>query len=187
MVLPVGAATNYVSTTGSDVTGNGTDGNPWASIDHADSQGLLSPGDVVIVQPGTYTLANAKGVVLAVSAGTATSNITYQTNGHVVINQTHGTGSYGFKVSVPGITLNGFEISGAQHGIYITGSANSKVNAGVIHDANQGGNAEGIFVNQSSNVTLTRNVIYNMHATAEAPWSPVGCGIRVSNSDNLKV
>lgn len=50
--VPVHAATWYVATDGSNTTGDGSPGNPWASITHAlDNAG---DGDVVLVEPGTY-------------------------------------------------------------------------------------------------------------------------------------
>jgi len=45
--------TFYVSTTGNDVTGTGTNGNPWASITHALDQ--VSDGSLILVKPGTYS------------------------------------------------------------------------------------------------------------------------------------
>ena len=45
--LQAGATAYYVAPTGNDKTGNGSAGNPWATIDHADSQNLMVPGDTV--------------------------------------------------------------------------------------------------------------------------------------------
>ncbi len=46
------AATWYVATDGSDSTGDGSQGAPWASITHAVDNS--SDGDLVLVKPGTY-------------------------------------------------------------------------------------------------------------------------------------
>jgi len=54
--MPVAAdpgATYYVSTTGSDVTGDGSYSDPWGTIQHAVDQ--VSSGDTIMVAPGTYT------------------------------------------------------------------------------------------------------------------------------------
>src|SRR4051812_2453205 len=108
------AATYYVSPTGNDTTGDGTSGKPWATIGFGDAQGLTA-GDTVMVQAGTYT-PGAAGVVLAVSAGTADEPITYKADGKVVIDQTGlTTPSFGFDLKIGGISLDGFEIKGAQH------------------------------------------------------------------------
>ena len=46
------AESYYVSTTGSDETGSGTEGAPWATITHAlDS---VADGSLILVKPGTY-------------------------------------------------------------------------------------------------------------------------------------
>lgn len=53
--------TVYVATTGSDTTGDGTSGNPWATIQHAVNQArsIMQPtsgssGYKVLISPGTY-------------------------------------------------------------------------------------------------------------------------------------
>ena len=99
-VTPAYAQTFYVSTTGSDNTGTGTDLNPWATITHAlDS---VSDQSLILVKPGTYegrirlrgTFAN--GV-------TVRSQIPYQAV--LMHDSTVVTCYYG-----QGITLEGFEI-----------------------------------------------------------------------------
>jgi len=82
----VGAATHYVSTSGNDVTGNGSLGNPWATIDQADAAGRLDPDDVVIVQAGTYPQANRNGVHLSSAAAI------YVAEGNVLIDQSSNIG-----------------------------------------------------------------------------------------------
>ncbi|MEN1728021.1 MAG: choice-of-anchor Q domain-containing protein [Pseudomonadota bacterium] len=49
---PVAAATFFVATGGSNSTGDGSAGNPWATITHAVDN--ASGGDEIIVRPGTY-------------------------------------------------------------------------------------------------------------------------------------
>jgi parallel beta-helix repeat protein len=65
--MPVAADpgnTYYVSTTGSDVTGDGSYSNPWATIQHAVDN--VSSGDTIMVAPGTYTGAIVdKGVTIS--------------------------------------------------------------------------------------------------------------------------
>jgi hypothetical protein len=100
--VQAGAATYYVARTGNDQTGNGSAGNPWATIDHADSQNLLVPGDTVIVQAGTYPQVSGNGVVLNNDGGTDGSPITYIANGNVVIDQSGFSGvTYGIQVQSP--------------------------------------------------------------------------------------
>jgi hypothetical protein len=45
----------YVSTNGSDDTGDGSQGRPWFSVNHADRSRKLQPGDRVHVAPGSYS------------------------------------------------------------------------------------------------------------------------------------
>jgi hypothetical protein len=44
--------TFYVATSGSDSTGDGSNGNPWATIEHAVDQ--VPDGSTILVKPGTY-------------------------------------------------------------------------------------------------------------------------------------
>lgn len=54
--LPSLAAEYYVSSSGSDTTGNGTSANPWYSVDKPDADRILLPGDTVYIS-GYYSLA----------------------------------------------------------------------------------------------------------------------------------
>ena len=45
----------YVSTNGSDDNGDGSQGRPWFTVNHADRSGKLQPGDTVHVAAGTYS------------------------------------------------------------------------------------------------------------------------------------
>lgn len=181
--------TYYVDAATGNDSNPGTLSQPWLKIGNGDATGMLKPGDIVVVNSGTYAQASAGGVTLTNRSGTLLAPITYRAQGSVLIDQnTFGAGSYGFNVAVAGIVLDGFEIKGAQHGVYLSpGSHACTVNACVIHDANNGGDADGIFVNQSDNVTLTRNVIYNIHAASEAPWGPMGVGIRTWGGNSINV
>jgi hypothetical protein len=63
----------YVATTGSDTTGNGTSGNPYATPGKAGS--VMVGGDRILIKAGTYTLtsttANVAGGALNPPAGTS--------------------------------------------------------------------------------------------------------------------
>jgi MYXO-CTERM domain-containing protein len=53
------AADTYVATSGSDTTGDGSMGKPWATIAHAVNTGISAGGgDTVIVEDGTYSGVN---------------------------------------------------------------------------------------------------------------------------------
>ena len=48
-------STWYVATTGNNTTGDGSQGNPWASIQYANDNALVHDGDIISVAPGTYS------------------------------------------------------------------------------------------------------------------------------------
>lgn len=52
-VTPITVAQYYVATGGSDASGDGSAGNPWATIDHALDN--VPDGSTILVRPGTYT------------------------------------------------------------------------------------------------------------------------------------
>ncbi len=96
------AATYYVTTTGSDTNDGLTIPTAWATIDNGDRNSLLNAGDLVLVEPGTYSPAIQKvttddlpgwNVSFRHSSGTAGNPITYQADGGVV--QINGTADYG--------------------------------------------------------------------------------------------
>ena len=64
----------YVDPLGSDVTGDGSAGNPWGSIVFAATQ--VAAGDTVLINPGVYD-----GGVIVETGGTAAEPITFQANG----------------------------------------------------------------------------------------------------------
>ena len=192
LVRPVEAATYYVSTTGSDATGDGSVGNPWATIDHADSQFLLSAGDTVVVQAGTYTMTNSAGVALQNTDGTSGAPVTYQANGKVVIDASGVVGeSYGIQVQSAYTIVSGFEIKGAAHGISVDASQvwagnNCTITNNIIHDSAPQ-NSSGIYLKSCSDALVVRNVIYNISAGSDAPWGTLGAGIRMQAGGTNKV
>lgn len=76
VVSDTGAPVYYVSPTGSDATGDGSAGAPWATLLKATN---LIPGTLVRVQPGNYT--NAEFVIR--SRGTPSSPIVFLADGTV--------------------------------------------------------------------------------------------------------
>ncbi len=95
------ASTFYVATTGSDVTGTGSNGNPWATITHALNN--VSDNDLILVKAGTYN-----GRIRL--QGTFTQGVTVRSEtpyqAKLRHNDTVVTSFYG-----QGITLEGFDIA----------------------------------------------------------------------------
>ncbi len=69
---PIGTSYLYVATTGSDSSGDGSQGNPWKTIGKAASS--VSAGDTVLVRGGTYTISSSISVS---TSGTANNYITF--------------------------------------------------------------------------------------------------------------
>ncbi|MHB9037416.1 MAG: right-handed parallel beta-helix repeat-containing protein [Armatimonadota bacterium] len=182
--------TYYVDDTSGSDSNPGTLAAPWKTINHGDVVNILNPGDTVIVSAGTYAQADGSGVVIANRRGFAAGPITYKADGHVLIDQSGFTGDvYGFKVSVAGIAIDGFEIKHARVGVQLeSGASDCSVNGCTIHDLNSAGqDSAGVFVGNAADVLLTRNVIYNVYDPTCTVWGQLGVGIRTASSPNLKV
>jgi hypothetical protein len=107
-ILAIGSAatahafttTHYVATTGSDATGDGTAGAPWATITHA--IGNVPDDALILVAPGTYGRADLNGRFE--TGVTVRSSTPYQAR--LRYNATVVRVFYG-----KGITLEGFDIA----------------------------------------------------------------------------
>ena len=101
----------YVAITGSDASGDGSEANPWRTIQRAANSAL--PGDTVYVKAGTYNEA-----VYITSSGASNNYITFRNFGTdlVVINPPGDINiasytSIGFIVDANYLRIKGFEIS----------------------------------------------------------------------------
>lgn len=106
------ATTYYVSTTGSDATGDGSASKPWATINYADANGLLVAGDEVVVQAGTYVVGPAT-MKIDLCSGAPGNPITYRANGAVVIQSTATSADFGVAICCNHIVFDGFKITGS--------------------------------------------------------------------------
>jgi parallel beta-helix repeat protein len=154
------ASNFYVSTTGNDVTGNGSLTNPWATIAHADRSGVLRPGDTVHVAPGKYT-----GSFQTYTSGTAAAPITYISDikwGATLVGTSGST--WGNRANY--IRIINFEVVGSDHGengVYTEGSntfiMGNKVHGVLPSTCNSEGGA-GINLN-GPKAQVIANLIYN--------------------------
>ncbi|MDG6985155.1 MAG: right-handed parallel beta-helix repeat-containing protein [Nitrososphaerota archaeon] len=119
----------YVSPTGSDATGSGSIGSPYATITHATS--VAPPGAVVVVEPGTYNeMVNITKRVTLESASSQPSITVVNAFG-----QTYGIEVIGPAAS--GTVIEGFTVSHADnHGIFVQDSADVTVEDNLV--ANNG-------------------------------------------------
>jgi hypothetical protein len=156
----------YVATTGSNTTGDGSAGNPWATIEHAVEN--VPDNSTILVKPGTYTgrvrldEAFAQGIIIR-------SEIPYQArlrNNDVVVTSYYGQG----------ITLEGFDIahSGPAAGALViqiqdllgsSGCADGNcvshiiLRNNVLHDSY---NNDILKINNGASlITVTGNIFYN--------------------------
>jgi Protein of unknown function (DUF1565) len=96
-----GAATRYVATTGNDTTGDGSVGNPYATITKAHS--VTVAGDLVSIAAGTYPEH-----IEVTRTGTNGSPVRYVGTGGTV-------NVRAFRLTVPWIQLEGLTFKGARN------------------------------------------------------------------------
>lgn len=185
---PQGGGTFYVSTTGNDSTGDGSNGNPWATITNALDN--VPDGSLILVKSGVYNgRIRIRGTFP--TGVTVRSEVPYQAilqnNGTVITAYTHPDG-------VQGITLEGFEIRHDGPGaaplvVHIDGGGDGSVSHitirnNILHDSydndilkinnathdilvegnmfyNQTGSDEHIDVNSVEDVIIQDNVFFN--------------------------
>ncbi len=182
------AQTYYVSTTGSDVTGDGSNTNPWATITFALDQVL--DGSTILVKCGIYNgRVRMRG---SFNTGvTVKSEIPYLA---IMRNNDRVFTFYKDARGCRGITLSGFDIAHSGVGsaglvVHIDGGSDNSVSDiiienNIIHDSynndllkinnactqigvygnmfyNQSGSDEHIDVNSVEDVTIENNVFFN--------------------------
>ncbi len=183
------------ATTGSDLTGDGTSGNPWRHITYALTQ--ISGPRTVRILPGTYDatvdgdgyseifpIPLVDGATLIGTGGAATTAIDAQgTNGVLKADGISGA-------RIEGLTITGGDIEGNGGGISINNAdveiidnvITNNVTSGVI-SAEQGG---GIYVAGSSDVLIQNNEITNNTADGGSS-SARGGGISSSSSGTVRI
>jgi len=133
----------YISTAGSDVTGNGSQSKPWASITYADSH--IGPGAVVHVMPGTYNWgATGDYGIYTMTSGTSSQPVTWlsDTLGAAKINCNpqpyYLWSSNGNYVNIYGFDMTGvanWNNAGSDFSVALTcGGTNCNVGWMTIHD-----------------------------------------------------
>ncbi|MCX7898545.1 MAG: hypothetical protein N2444_00380 [Methylocystis sp.] len=110
------AATYYVRTDGSD-SNNGlanTSGGAWLTVQRAMS--TVAPGDIVLVQPGTYSNVGASNNNVSITVSGNSSNwITFKSAvkwGARILGSS--SGQWGFNVAASYIRIEDFDITGQQ-------------------------------------------------------------------------
>jgi PGF-pre-PGF domain-containing protein len=180
----------YVSTIGSDSTGNGSSGNSWATIQYAINN--VSTGDIIYVVNGTY-IENVdvnKSVSLIGNGYQNTTIISLNPADHVFEVTSNNTNINGFSIDgnstnrTYGIYLNGYPFGlsnsnisknlfrNSQINIYANRPLNSfLLNNNIISNLNYGG--KGIYITYGRNTSIYKNNV-----------SLTEIGIHISNSNN---
>jgi hypothetical protein len=171
-IFPVQSTNNtwYVSTTGSDTTGTGTVGNPFATVQKAINKS--STGDIIIIRGGTYTYHNN---IVVNRSGTASTYYTIKNfpgekailDGSSIphadymnaIMEIRGGQSY---VRIRGITFNHSYLGG----LTVRSSA-SHIRIDNCTICNSG--SFGLKTQLDSYVTIEHNYLYNNHNN----WSSI--------------
>ena len=182
------AANFYVATTGSDSSGNGSEGSPWATVQHAIGQ--VADGSTILVKPGTYVGRQRISGVFDQGV-TIKSEVPYQA---ILENNTRAITIYGSGGPISGITIEGFEIrhndpNSAGLVVHVDGGGDGSVTDiifrnNIMHDShnndilkinnaardilvegnifyNQSGSDEHIDINSVENVVVQDNIFFN--------------------------
>lgn len=189
MLILLGGGNFYVATDGSDTTGDGSEGNPWATITHAlDS---VPDESLILVKPGTYTgRIRLRGVFT--NGVTVRSQVPYQArlrHDSAVITCYEGIGITleGFDVAHLGpgsgaLVIQVQDLRGAPGGVDATSRITFRNN--IIHDSynndllkinngardihvvgnlffNQSGSDEHIDLNGATDTHISDNIFFN--------------------------
>lgn len=147
MAIEPVVSTWHVATSGNDTSGDGSEGNPWQTIQYAIDQSFS--GDTIIVHPGEYEAGNQVG----------TSDLTIKSSNGPEETTVHGSIIIGFDVTAPNVVIHGFDITACDVGIMLeNGASNSTIENNTIEY-----NGCGIEVNSQDNLIINNTITYNGH------------------------
>jgi hypothetical protein len=129
LAIPSWATDRYVAKTGNDTTGDGSPGNPWATIGKADS--LAQPGWTIHVAAGLYA-----GAISTSASGTPGNPITFVSDTKWGAHVTITTGNYTWTAGGNWVNIQDFQCDGGPVGLIcfnVTGS-NVRMLGNRIHD-----------------------------------------------------
>lgn len=193
-------ATYYISTTGNDTTGNGSIGLPWKTLKKATTV-AISFGDIIHINPGTYTETQQSNLARGVSLEGDDYNTT------IIKSSLTGTFSTFLQLESPqdtngaqtisGITFDGQYVSESNYktwiGIWVIGRSNVRIfNCKVINWKDRGIIFKGVDENDSlSNPGhhATGNKIYNCiidNSATNVGSYGAGC-VNIGGQDGMEI
>jgi hypothetical protein len=171
----------HVATTGTDSTGDGSEENPFATIQHGID--ASSDGDTVLVQAGTYVENinyNGKNIMVTSIEGSEGTIIDGSGNEERVVTFSGGEDSTA--------TLNGFTVTNGYGGIRCSGNSSPVISNNVIKGnvgVNGGGIAIGGTENGINNPLVVNNMVVNNIAVQyedNPDWTGKGGGVYCGHS-----
>jgi parallel beta-helix repeat protein len=142
----------YVDDGGNDITGDGSPGNPWATIQHAIDDAGVTDDDTIIVGDGNYTenITVNKSLVIQSQNGAASTTITPADNGLDV-----------FNITVDNVIISGFTISRTIFslfaGIILSGTAGDQITGCTISNNILNNNVAGIWLDYADDNIISAN------------------------------
>ena len=185
-----------MSPAGSDTTGSGSQANPWATIDFADRNNRLMPGDTVEIAAGTYTITTNPGINLARCSGADGAPITYTGDGIVDVSCTYvnpdpvnNPAADGSALKIYGanyLVIDGLFITGTEIPLYLSADKieieNSRISTTAL------GNATSCFsLSGATNCTLHNNIFGPTPASAGSRGGSGGISQWASSSENNQI
>ena len=165
-------ATYYIATTGNDTTGNGSSGNPWATLSKAYSSSTA--GDTIICAAGTYTWATQTFSSTRTITGAALSNglpTTIFDGGGASVSDAARWACSSVNITISNVWFRNLTLTANAYGIggYSYQNANLIALTNVVFSSITFGGANcGVLggLNATTPLTLTNCLIYNITRAA---------------------
>ena len=174
-------ATYYIATTGNDTTGNGSSGNPWATISKAFT--ASTSGDTIICAAGTYTWSAQTFSSTRTITGAALSNglpTTIFDGGGASVSSAARWACSGGTITISNVWFRNLTLAGDAFGIggysyqnatliALTNVVFSSITFGGVNCGVLGG------LNATTPFTLTNCLIYNISRAASYSSNAIFC------------
>lgn len=158
----------YVATNGVNSTERGTEALPYLTIAYAYAAAV--PGDVIIVEDGTYTAGTENfGYLTTSGTGSAYITIKARNKGMAVLDGQNNTTVYAFPVHASYLNIEGFEIRNCRDNAFTISGGVHHLNFRdlIIHDIGRQCSDIDVgygpfYMNGSHHITIERCLIYDI-------------------------